>query len=372
MSGFMRGFMRGLWPLTAANVRSFYRDRSALFWTFAFPILFVILFGYLFTGRPSNFDVGWADQDATPASAALRGAFTKVPLLTLHDVAQADALAQMHDGKLDAIIVVPAGLGAALAPGAPPPTTPFALTVYTDPSQQTASSTVAQVVAQVVGGINQGLSGRPPSLTVDSRPLQTQDLTNAAYFVPSILAMALMQLGVFAAIPLTAQREKLILKRLNATPLSRGTLVASNVFTRLIIAIFQTLIIVGIGGVLFGVTIVGSLIVVAGLVVLGAMVFLSIGYVIASYARTEDTANSLASMVQFPLMFLSGIFFPIDFMPEWLRPVAAVMPLTYLGDALRQVMVGGAAYAPLGLDVLVLGGWLVVSFLISARFFRWQ
>ena len=227
-------------------------------------------------------------------------------------------------------------------------------------------------MAQVVGGINQGLSGRPPSLAVDSRPLQTQGLSNAAYFVPSILAMALMQLGVFAAIPLTAQREKLILKRLNATPLSRATLVASNVFTRLIIALFQTLIIVGIGAVLFGVTIVGSLIVALGLVVLGAMTFLSIGYLIASYARTEDTANSLASVVQFPLMFLSGIFFPIDFMPEWLRPVASVMPLTYLGDALRQVMVGGAAYAPLGIDVLVLCGWLVVSFLLSARFFRWQ
>ena len=77
-------------------------------------------------------------------------------------------------------------------------------------------------------------------------------------------------------------------------------------------------------------------------------------------------------MVQFPLMFLSGIFFPIAFMPDWLQPVAAFMPLTYLGDALRQTMVGGAAYAPLGVDVLVLAGWLIVSFLISARFFRWQ
>ena len=99
---------------------------------------------------------------------------------------------------------------------------------------------------------------------------------------------------------------------------------------------------------------------------------MSIGYVIASYARTEDAANALASVVQFPLMFLSGIFFPIAFMPEWLQPVAALMPLTYLGDALRQTMVGGAAYAPLYVDVLVLAGWLVVSFLISARYFRWQ
>jgi ABC-2 type transport system permease protein len=71
-------------------------------------------------------------------------------------------------------------------------------------------------------------------------------------------------------------------------------------------------------------------------------------------------------------MFLSGIFFPISFMPGWLQPVAAAMPLTYLADALRQTMVGGAAYASLGIDALVLGGWMIICFLIAARFFRWQ
>ena len=306
---------RGLWPLTRANIKSFYRDRAALFWTFAFPILFVILFGYLFSGSPSTFDVGWVDEEQSAASTQLHDAFAQVPLIALQDATRDDALKQMRDGKLDAVIVVPAGLAAAVQPGTPP-AQPFNLTVYTDPCQQTSSGTVQQIVAQVVGGINQRLSGRPPSLAVDLQPLQTEGLTNAAYFVPSILGMALMQLGVFAAIPLVSQREKLILKRLNATPLSRGTLVLSNVLMRLIIALVQTLIIVGIGMALFGVRIVGSPLLVAGLVVLGAMTFLSIGYVIASYARTEDTANSLASVVQFPLMFLSGIFFPIDFMPE--------------------------------------------------------
>ena len=288
----LRQLTRGLWPLTKANVKSFYRDRAALFWTFAFPILFVILFGYLFSGNPTNFEVGWVDQDNSPASAQLRDAFTKVPLITLTDVSSDDGLARMRDGKLSAVIVVPQGLAQALQPGAPP-AQPFNLTVYTDPSQQTSSGTVQQIVAQVVGGINQGLSGRPPSLAVALQPLQTQNLTNAAYFVPSILAMALMQLGVFAAIPLVAQREKLILKRLNATPISRGTLVLSNVLMRLIIAVIQTVIIVGIGMALFGVAIVGSPIIVIALVIVGAMTFLSIGYVIASYARTEDTANCI-------------------------------------------------------------------------------
>jgi ABC-2 type transport system permease protein len=105
---------------------------------------------------------------------------------------------------------------------------------------------------------------------------------------------------------------------------------------------------------------------------LGAVTFVSIGYVIASFARTEESANGMTSIVQFPLMFLSGIFFPLEIMPDWLRSIATFMPLTYLGDALRQVMVGGAPFVPLGVDIAVLGAWLVACLVISGRFFRWQ
>ena len=367
----MRRLTGGLWPLTVANIKSFYRDRASLFWTFAFPIIFVVLFGSIFSGSGgASFNLGWVDQDRSAASQQLRGTFAEVSILVLTDAEQVAALELMREGTVDAVVVIPAGLGDAMTPGRSGP--PFQLTLYTDPSRQTASTTVAQVVSQVVGGINLMVAGVPPALGVTTQALQTQNISSAAYFVPSILAMALMQLGVFAAIPLVAQREKGILKRLNATPLSRSTLVASNVLMRLLIAILQTVIIVGIGVVAFGVTIIGNLLVVAGFIVLGAVTFLALGYVIASYARTEESANALTSVVQFPLMFLSGIFFPIDFMPEWLQPVAAIMPLTYLGDALRQTMVGGAAYAPLPIDALVLGAWLVVSFVFSARFFRWQ
>ena len=105
---------------------------------------------------------------------------------------------------------------------------------------------------------------------------------------------------------------------------------------------------------------------------LGAMAFLALGYVIASFAKTEDAANGMTSMIQFPMMFLSGAFFQIDQMPQFLQVVARLIPLTYLADALRQVMVGGAAFAPLWVCAAVLLGWLVVCFGIAARKFQWQ
>jgi ABC-2 type transport system permease protein len=369
---------RATWALTVANVKSFYRDRAALFWTFAFPVLFVVLFGSIFSGSGSTtFDVGWVDLDRSAGAGQLREGFARVgdpPLLELSDRSEEDALAAMRAGDLDAVIVIPAGagtaIGGAITGGAP--AAPAEVRLYTDQSQRTSSQTLQQIVGQVVGAINQRLSGRPPVLAVSPQPIQTASISEAAYFVPSILAMALMQLGVFAAIPLAAQREKLILKRLGATPLRRWALVVSNILMRLLIAGLQAAIIIGIGIALFDVDVIGSPFVVAGLVALGAVTFTAIGYVIASYAKTEESANALTSIVQFPLMFLSGIFFPIDFMPEFLRPIAAVLPLTYLGDALRQVMVGGTPYVPLAVGVAILAGWLVASFAISARFFRWQ
>ena len=365
--------MRSLIALTAANLRSFIRDRAALFWTLAFPVVFVILFGTIFSGSSSNFAIGWVDQDGTPAAAQLRQAFADNAPVELTDGTLEEARALMQRGDLDGVVVVPEGLAAAIAAAqAGQQVPPVPVAVITDPSRSTTSQTVLQITSALVMAANLQASGAVPVLTVTSESLQTNQLNAVSFFVPSILAMALMQLGIFAAIPLVQQREKLILKRLNATPLPRWSLVGSNVLVRLLIAAAQTVIILGIGIAVLGVEVTGNPLTIAGFVVLGALTFTSIGYVIASFARTEEAANGMTSIVQFPLMFLSGIFFPLEVMPEWLRGVATFMPLTYLGDALRQVMVGGTPFQPLGIDAIVLAGWLVVTLAISARFFRWQ
>ncbi len=376
--------MRSLLPLTIANLKSYLRDRSGMFWTLAFPIVFVLLFGAIFSGAGSGtrYTLGWVDEDGTAASAALRTVFGQVDVLELEPDDLAASLEAMRSGDVTAVVVVPKGYGDTLSaaaasaaggtgasgPGAPAVT----LTLYTDPSRATTAGVVQQIAGQVVAAVNQGITQAPTIVGVEPKTLQTENISNVAYIVPSILAMALMQLGLFGAIPLVEQREKLIFKRLGATPLRRSTLVGSNVIVRLLVGLVQAVMIVGIGAVVFNVAILGSLVLVAFLVVLGALTFITLGYVVASFARTEETAGAVTSILQFPLMFLSGIFFPFEILPDFMRAVGAAMPLTYLGDALRQVMVNGSAFAPLPVDIAVLGGWFVVCLAISARFFRWQ
>ncbi|MEP6639400.1 MAG: ABC transporter permease [Chloroflexota bacterium] len=364
--------MQALLALTRANIRSYTRDRAAVFWTLAFPLVFIVLFGLIFQGSgETRLTLGWVDTDKSAASDQLKVGFAGLDGVTLVDTTREDATAQMKNGKVDGIIVVLAGYGASLSSAqSAGGGTPVKIDVYTDPSRPQLAGSIYQAVGTVLGVVN--LGGRLPLVVPSPQTIQTENLNAISYFVPSMLGLSIMQVGIFAAIPLVADREKLILKRLAATPLRRWQLVGSNVLMRVLIAFTQAIIIVAVGTLAFGVEVTGSLLLVAGFVTIGAMAFLALGYVIASFAKTEDAANGMTSMIQFPMMFLSGAFFQIDQMPQPLQVVARIIPLTYLADALRQVMVGGAAFAPLWVCAAVLLGWLGVCFGIAARKFQWQ
>ena len=361
--------MNTLLTLTVANLKGLTRDRAALFWTFFFPVMFVLLFGVLFSGSSnSKVAVGFVDLDGSVASRGIQTALSgdKVPLTLQVGTLDAEKAA-MQRGDVSAIIVVPAGLQSSLAAKQP-----VALQLYTDPTKSTTSQVVQSVLGELVNNMNLGLAGGTALVSLTPESLSSTTLSNIDYLVPSILAMALMQLGVFAAIPLVEQREKGILKRIGATPLARWKLVGSNILLRLIVAAVDTVLILGVGMIVFNVQITGNVLAMAGFVFLGAGAFLALGFALAAFLKTEEQANGVVQVVQMPLMFLSGIFFPFDFMPEFLRSIARLLPLTYLGDGLRQSMVNGTQIAPLGVDALILAGWLVVCLAVSARSFRWE
>ena len=367
--------MRPLLTLTVANIRSFTRDRAALFWTMAFPLIFILLFGSIFTGGGSTtYKIGWVDLDkGSPSAMQLRQAFAQVPTFELIDGDEAVSLAAMRKGDLDGVIVVPEAYDELLAMMRNGHAAPAqAVQVYSDPSQTSTTAAIVGIAQGLIASVNQQLMGRGPAVTIQPRSAASQQFSFISYLVPSILGMAVMQLGIFSAVPLVADRQKQILKRLGATPLRRWQLVGSNVLMRLLLSLVQAVIVIAVGSALFNVQIGGNPLAIGALVLLGSLMFISLGYVIASFAQTEDAANAMTSIVQFPLMFLSGTFFPIESMPSSLQTVARALPLTYLGDALRQVMVGGAPFTPLWICVAVLVAWLVACFGFSARTFRWQ
>jgi len=143
------------------------------------------------------------------------------------------------------------------------------------------------------------------------------------------------------------------------------------VASRLIICVVQVAILLGIG-IWFGLQMFGDYATLALVVLLAAIIFLAVGFAIAGWAKNEDQAAPVANLISLPMMFLSGVFFPRDAMPDFLANVTQFMPLTYVNQALRAVVNEGAGLASLGPELLGMGVWAVITFVLAVRMFRWE
>src|ERR1700687_5948724 len=181
--------MRPLLSLTVANIKSFVRDRQALFWTLAFPLIFIFLFGPIFSGGSNKTKIGWADADGTSASAQLHLVFQSVPVVELVEGTKDELLARFQHGDVAGVVVVEPGYGAAVAAAQAGNGPPARVTVYTDPSQQSTAGAVKGLVAGILAQAS--LGNKPPAIVPVLQDLKTQDLNAVSYLVPSILGMSL-------------------------------------------------------------------------------------------------------------------------------------------------------------------------------------
>ena len=355
--------MRVLRKLLVSDIKQFFRERSALFWTFAFPIFFILIFGAVFSGGDNvTFNVGLAVEDNSPSALQLSGALQQVPAFKLYMGNQSAELQALKSGDRRAVIVIPSGFGQTLLQKGN-----VTIDVYHDPTQSSSAQVLA-IITQVLEKFGQPT----PLINVNPVTLQTHEIRAIDYLTPGILAMAIMQLGIFAAMPLVVQRENRVLKRLGATPLRRSTMILSTVSFRLLIAIGQAALIIIVARLVFHVPMLGNWFFLAGVVILGALMFLTVGFMMSAFAKTQESAMPLLMMVQFPMMFLSGIFFPVEMMPGFMRPIMDAMPLTYLGDSIRQIMVQSTALHSHLINLGVLAGWFIVCLIVAVRFFKWE
>jgi ABC-2 type transport system permease protein len=364
-----------VWSLYIASLKEYTRDRMTLFWTLAFPVLFIVIFGLIFSGSGgTSYTVALVNLDTGSSGQQMVAAFNSDTAKKYLSVKNASTVAdqnhyqdQLKQGKIDMVIVLPPNLSQNISAAQP-----TNVQLYLDSSKQTQAQIMTSIVSSFVNSINDNIPGRQPLLTVSQVSVNTTTLNSIDYLVPGILAMSLMQLGLFGtALPLVSLRERKILRRLGATPLPRSAVLLSQVLLRLTISIFQIGIIVGIGYFAFGVSIAHPLTALL-IAILGALMFISIGYLIASLARTQDSANGITQAVNFPMLFLSGIFFPLAALPSFLSVVVKALPLTYLADAMRQTMINSTPDFPLTTDILVVATWLVVCGFLSVRLFRWE
>jgi ABC-2 type transport system permease protein len=162
------------------------------------------------------------------------------------------------------------------------------------------------------------------------------------------------------------------MSRLQSTGLPASTFIAAQITARLTLNIIQALLVLGVGIFLLGAQMNGNWLLLFFYLILGILVFMSIGFIIASLAKTPEHAAPIAGFLSFPMFFLGGIFFPISNMPDFLQPIVYAIPISHLADVLRQVMNVGAGMMQLWIPTLVLLVWFIVSFGIAAKIFKWE
>jgi ABC-2 type transport system permease protein len=360
--------MRQVLGYTAMLLNAYRRDWVALFFGFFFPLVFMGLFGILNFGSFGNVNLGIVDKANNADSQAFRAGLAKIETLKIsngEDAAEQDAL---QKGDRDLVMVIPADFK--IAPARAGQTVPQ-LTLYENQGKGQQVAVGEAILNQVIDQMSFAVTQSQPILTTSKQQVQGRNLKYVDFLTPGILGMTIMQLGVASVMfTFVVDRQRGVIRRIMATPISRRNYMAAHVLERLILAVLQVLVLLGVAVFGFKVAIVGSIWVLLLIVVLGSAVFLTLGFAVSSFVQTENQAPAIMQLVTLPQMFLSGVFFSRDAVPAFLKPVADLLPLTFLNEALRQVSTAGASLAQVGPQLLGIVVWGVVTFIVAFKFFR--
>lgn len=352
--------MTGFRSMTIGFLKMTVRNRTALFWNLIFPIIFIFVFGTVFDASDFSAKVGLAGAPSDFHTAVAQAMADSDIFHVSSDETVDQQLAQLKDGDRDVVLVFgdePAGGGF--------PT----VQLYYDEAAGPNAHVSVSAIQQLLNSVAQG----PSPVTIEAQPVQTLNISYMDFLLPGIIAMSIMNSGVIGlSTTFVTFRERGILRRIKVTPFPLPSFITARVISQLIVAVPQALILYLIAHLLFGVDIQGNILLVLLSIFIGSLAFLAMGFAVSSIAPNVETAASYSNLITFPMLFFAGVFFSVDQAPAWLQPIMKVLPLRYLVDALREVMMRGKGLSAIWMDWVILGLTMLISVLIAVRFFRWD
>ncbi len=355
--------------LTKSSIKMFFRNKQALFFTLFSPLLIMIVFGLIGFDKPPKFDVGLIDQHPNQETQQFVDQLKNFPTFKIHEGTLDSELKELNEGNRTVVLEVPNDLISQTTAT----TQAKVIIAHTNQGQAAQSQTVLSILSTYLDKTTLAITNAPTLFTVEEKAVNSKNLTYFEFLLPGLIALSIMQMSVFSVAFAFAQyKEKGVLKRLLATPMRPFQFVAANVFTRLIVAVLQTAIFIAVGVFLFKAHIIGSLFLVLLCVILGALMFLGLGYTISGLSKTVETVPALANLIVFPMLFLGGTFFPISNMPNWLQNIAKFLPLTYFSTALRDIMTKNAGFMDISKNLIAMLVWGIILIFLATLTFSFQ
>ncbi|MDD3481141.1 MAG: ABC transporter permease [Patescibacteria group bacterium] len=357
--------------ITMYSMKMFFRDRTAIFFSLFLPILIMSIFGVINFDEEVNVNMAIIDEANNQASEQFINGLSDVEALKIIEAESLDTELQViEDGNLDMAVVLPKDFGTSVKDQN---TRPQEIKTYYNEESATSVSVGTTILNQALDGFTHQVFNVPYLFELKSEPVASKGFSYVDYLIPGVIGMGIMFMSTMGVVGvIVTWREQGILRRLLATPIHPSTIITSQVVTRLTISVLQAFIILGLGILVFDANIMVNLPLTALFVVMGAIIFLSFGFAISGVANSQNTVMALTNIVIMPQLFLSGLFFPRDGFPQILQDVSKYLPLSYLNDALRGVMIDGSTLSALRPEVIGLSVWILVTFFAATKMFRWE
>lgn len=354
------------------STKRFFRDKTAIFFTVAFPLIFLFVFGGIFgKNSDASFKVALINQSDSSFSRQFVDEAKKAKFLKLNNeiTTMDQAQEKMNRGELDATIVLPKDFGQ-VKNGTYP--SGQAVVHYTQ-NNASAAQTLTTVLEGQFKDINAKFVKADTPFTVKAEQSNAQGLSQFDYTFAGLLGFAIIGMGIFGPINVFPELKKQgILRRLHTTPLRVWQYFLSTMVSQALIGLLTMVIMFGAAIAFFHLHVAGNYFELALFLIASIVMILGIGLALGGWAKNERQVAPLANIVVFPMMFLSGTFFPRFLMPEWLQHVSTFLPLTPVIDGARLIATEGKSLLDIGPQIGLIGLWMVVIYLIAFRVFRWE
>lgn len=366
----MRQYFSTVWTLCRTLTIRWTRDPVALFFIFVFPLIFLLVFGAMSRGSGPSFNVVVINKSDTKFAKTFIADTKQSGVFKIKDIKDfATAKEKMGRGELDSIIELPPAFGKPGAKGVPS----GKVVVYYEASHPDTGQTVASVMQRSLDGINTKLTRAVDPLVVEQKPTKTANLSRFDYTVAGIVGFSILSLSIFGmANGFPADKKTGALRRMRATPLKASQLILATALEYLMVGLLTVAMMFAVATFLFDFHMRGSYLVLAVFAAIGIFCMFGFGMSIGGWAKNENQSAPLSNLVAFPMMFLSGVFFPTFLMPQWLQNISHYLPLTPIIEGIRRIVTENASLLSLGPELAIIGAWTVVIYLVAFKVFRWE
>lgn len=351
--------------LTQVFVKIFLRDRQSIFFSLFFPFIFMSVFSFVNNGDQDPIAIGIVDNSGSEVAQQFIAAISDISVFET-EVGDSETMrGLLLESEKTMLIELPQNFDA--------DGNENQLNVVVDAAQIQQLSLIMPLLQQTLVTIERQFRNTEPMFSIALEDVKARSKSYLDFLLPGLLAFTLMQLSVAGSgFNIVEYRRKGILKRLFVTPIQPKDFITAIVLARMSIVVFQLTLLLAFAVFILDVNLSGNIVSLYLIILVGTFIFLCLGFCLGSIAKTQQAVMAVGNIFIFPQIFLSGVFYPIESMPEFVQPIAHVLPLSFVSTALRDIANDGLPLLAVGGDLIGIAVWLVIAFVLSTRLFVWK